>query len=105
MFTFLTKRKVFLAIMGSVHLGLLGCWVILAEYHRINAPFSPNPQTGQTYSLTYHGDYAYVTVYEYIVIWTIPLGCLLGLVFTSLIDDHYFKKKEDIDWKNPKTDD
>lgn len=104
MFKFLSKRKVFLATFSLIHFGLLACWMLLGEYHRVNAPFSPISETGHIYSLAYHGQYAYLTWNEYAVYWGSFLAFGINFIFAFIVDG-YLKKKEDNDWRNPKIED
>lgn len=105
MFKFLSKRKSFFFVVGLIHFGLLATWVLLGEYHRVNAPFSPISETGHIYSLAYHGQYAYLTWNEYAVYWGSFIGCGINFIVASIIDDLYFRKNEVTDWRNPKIED
>ena len=104
-FKLISKRRTWNLISGAVFTGSLAEWVGLGEYYRVNAPWSPVEETGHIYSLAYHGTYAYLTWYEYIIYWALTLLCASVVIVGFLIDRYASDNEKNRDWRNPKLND
>lgn len=105
MFKLISKRRIWNLLSGIVFAGCLAGWVGLGEYYRVYAPSSPVEETGHTYSLAYHGTFAYLTWYEYVIYWALPLLCALLVIVGSIIDRYASANEKNSDWRNPKLND